>query len=94
MHAALKCRAHIVSLLLKYSAGVNFHANTTAAKFSDSGQTALSLASGCFIARRRAQLAPERNMPTDYAAYELAAPAAMVRDLLASGADPTIGVEG
>jgi hypothetical protein len=88
MEAALQCRAKIVELLLDHAADVNVRGDTTGTKFSDSGQTALLLAAGCFIARRRAQLAPERDMPAAYAGYELAAPVKMVRDLLAHGADP------
>jgi hypothetical protein len=90
MHAALECRANIVKLLLDHGADVNIRGDTAAGKFPANGQTALLLAAGCFIARRRAQLAPERSMPPDYGDYELAAPAKMVRDLLTHGADPTI----
>src|SRR5579859_8157517 len=51
MHAALECRPGIMKLLLQSGADVNH----TAAD----GATALYVASDCFIARRRAQLAPE-----------------------------------
>ena len=90
MHAALECRANILKLLLAHAAAVNLRSSASGAEFPKNGQTALLLASGCFIARRRAQLAPERHMPADYAGYELAAPAKMVQDLLAHGADPSI----
>lgn len=89
MYAALECRANIVKLLLDGGANANVRSDATGTKFFDTGQTPLLIASGCFIARRRAQLAPERHMPADYAAYELSAPAKMVNDLLAHGADPT-----
>jgi ankyrin repeat protein len=87
MHAALECRAQIAGLLLERGADVKLRANTgDPPAFVNSGLTALMLASQCFIARRRAQLAPERHMPPEYAAYELAAPAKMVRDLIAHSA--------
>ena len=87
MHAALECRAQIAALLLERRADAKLRANIgDPPGFVDSGLTALMLASQCFIARRRAQLAPERHMPPDYAAYELGAPARMARDLIAHGA--------
>lgn len=89
MHAALECRAEIVKLLLENGADAKLRGASGSSDFMQTGQTALLIASGCFIARRRAQLAPERHMPDDYAAYELAAPARMVRDLLARGGDVT-----
>lgn len=90
MHAALECRANIVTVLLDHGADVNARSDTAGTGFPNTGQTALLLASGCFIARRRAQLAPERHMSPEYAAYELGAPAKIVRDLLAHGADPLV----
>ena len=95
MHAAMECRPKIVELLLDHGAEVNLRAIAEGDKFSNSGQTALLLAAGCFIARRRAQLASERNLPADYVRYELAAPANIVSDLLAHHADIRItDVEG
>ena len=80
MHAALECRAQIAGLLLERGADAKLRANTgNPYGFVDSGLTALMLASQCFIARRRAQLAPARHMPPEYAAYELRASARMVR---------------
>jgi hypothetical protein len=90
MHAALECRANIVRLLLDHGADVKLSSDTGGTKFVDTGQTALLVASGCFVARRRAQLALEQHMPADYADYELAAPAKMVSDLLAHGANPAV----
>lgn len=88
MRAALECRAKIVKLLLDRGADRKLSGKKgQATSFMDSGQTALTAASGCFIARRRAALAPERGMPTGYIDYELAAPALMVHDLIARGAD-------
>jgi hypothetical protein len=87
MHAALECRAEIMDLLLERGADAKVRGRVAdSPAFVDSGQTALLLASGCFIARRRAALAPERDMPADYVGYELAAPARMVRALIAHGA--------
>jgi Ankyrin repeats (3 copies)/Ankyrin repeats (many copies)/Putative peptidoglycan binding domain len=87
MYAALECRDNIVKLLLNKGANVNARSHSTGKGFLDTGQTPLLIASGCFIARRRAQLAPKRHMPPDYAVYELSAPGKMVNDLLAHGAD-------
>ena len=87
MHAALECRAQIGGLLLESGADAQVRASAADPNsFVTSGLTALLLASQCFIARRRAQLAPERHMPPDYAAYELAAPAELVRNLISHGA--------
>ena len=55
--------------------------------FVESGLNPILLAAGCFISRRRAQLAPERNMPEGYIAYEMAAAGKMVRELIRRGAD-------
>jgi hypothetical protein len=88
MHAALECRAQIMSLLLERGADARLRSKSgRAGSFTGNGKTALLVASGCFIARRRAELAPERHMPANYAAYELAAPLKMVRDLIAHWAD-------
>ena len=81
-----ECRAQIVKSLLDRVADPNLGGKKGGAEFMESGQTALTVASGCFIARRRAQLAPERGMPADYVAYELAAPARMAHDLIDRGA--------
>ena len=90
MYAALECRAEIVNVLLENGAHPNLRAVSTGESFMEKGQTALLIASGCFIARRRAQLAPERHMPASYAEYELAAPEKMVRELLLRGARVSI----
>src|SRR6266498_1737238 len=88
MHAALECRAQIVSLLLDRGANTNAHASSTrTTSFTDHGQSALAIAAGCFIARRRAELAPGRGMPPSYIESERAAPPAMVRELIDRGAD-------
>lgn len=95
MHAALECRPKIVRVLLDHGAEVNLRGSVEGDKFSNSGQTALLLAAGCFIARRRGQLASERGLPAEYVRYELAAPATMVSDLLAHHADVSMtDVEG
>ena len=59
MYAALECRANIVKLLLDKRANVNARSHSTGKEFLDTCQTPLLIASGCFIARRRAQLAPQ-----------------------------------
>lgn len=87
MHAALECRPRIVTVLLDHGAEVNLRGRGEDDKFSNSGQTALLLAAGCFIARRRAELASKRKMPADYVHYEMSAPAKMVAVLLAHHAD-------
>ncbi|MBV9762228.1 MAG: peptidoglycan-binding protein [Acidobacteriaceae bacterium] len=89
MHAALECRAQILDLLLERGALVNVRSATTNQGFMTTGRTPLLVAAGCFISRRRAQLAPERGMPPGYIEYELAAAEKMVHDLLAHGADVT-----
>jgi ankyrin repeat protein len=62
---------------------------------SQKSRKPLLLASGCFISRRRAQFAPERDMPPGYIAYESAVAGKMVHDLLAHGADVTLtDIEG
>lgn len=87
MWAALECRAGIVDLLLNGGADVNVHARSANEdSFLDHGQTPIIVASDCFIARKRADLAPERHMPPDYAAYELAAAGKMADALIAHGA--------
>jgi ankyrin repeat protein len=90
MHAALECRAQILDLLLERGALVNVRSETTNQGFMTTGRTPLLLAAGCFISRRRAQLAPERGMPPGYIEYELAAAGKMVHDLLARGAEVTV----
>jgi ankyrin repeat protein len=90
MHAALECRAQILDVLLEHGALVNVRSETTNKGFMTTGRTPLLVAAGCFISRRRAQLAPERGMPPGYIEYELAAAGKMVHDLLAHGADVTI----
>jgi ankyrin repeat protein len=90
MHAGLECRAQILDLLLEHGAQVNVRSKTTNKGFMTTGETPLLLAAGCFISRRRAQLAPERKMPPGYVEYELAAAEKMVHDLLAHGADVTV----
>ena len=55
--------------------------------FMDHGQTALSIGASCFIARRRAMIAPDRGMPDSYVQKELAAPLEIVRDLIRHGAN-------
>lgn len=88
MWAAVECRAEIVKLLLEKGAEPSFRANRKGADFFlDGGQTAILIASGCFIAHRRADLAPERHMPAGYVGYELAAAGKMVHELIAHGAD-------
>lgn len=89
MWAALECRSEIVKLLLDRGADVSLRANRDRKDFFlSSGQTAILVASGCFIAHKRADLAPERHMPLGYAAYELGAAAKMVSYLIAHGANP------
>lgn len=90
MHAALECRAQIMDFLLQHGAEVNVRSETTNQGFMTTGRTPLLMAAGCFISRRRAQLAPERNMPHEYIEYELAASEKMVHDLLWRGADVTV----
>jgi hypothetical protein len=88
MHAALECRAGIVAFLLDQRANVSIRAKTTrTSMFVDNGQQALAVAAGCFIARRRAEIAPSRGMPASYIESELSAAQKMVRDLIAHGAD-------
>lgn len=85
MHAALECREQILVLLLQRGAQVKVRGATTNEGFMTTGRTPLLLAAGCFIARRRAQLAPERHMNLEYIGHELPAAEKMVRDLLAHG---------
>ena len=88
MYAALECRPEIVKLLLDHGADVTLHAtNERKTSFMDHGQTALTIAAGCFIARRRASLAPERGMPPSYARMEFEAPRKIVRTLIRRGAN-------
>jgi hypothetical protein len=88
MHAALECRAEIVDLLVEQGADVRLRASSArTTSFMDHGQSALTIAASCFIARRRAALAPERGMPQSYVQTELAAPQKIVRRLIRAGAD-------
>lgn len=88
MHATLECRAQIVKLLLDNGADARLRANTTrTTPFMDHGQSALTIAAGCFIARRRAELAPGRGMPPAYIESERTAPQTIVRALIGHGAD-------
>jgi hypothetical protein len=87
MHAALECRAQIVKLLLEHGADPKLRANSGRGNsFMDQGQTALTIAAGCFINRRRAELAPERGMPEAYIESERIAPQMIVHDLIDHGA--------
>lgn len=91
MWAALECRAGIVDLLLSSGADVNVRASSADAdSFLDHGQTPLIVASDCFISRKRADLAPERHMPPEYPAYELAAAGKMVASMIAHGANVNV----
>jgi hypothetical protein len=88
MHASLECRAGIVDLLVEQGADVRLQASSTRnTSFLDHGQCALIIASSCFIARRRAALAPERGMPRTYIETELSAPRKIVTKLIRAGAD-------
>jgi hypothetical protein len=88
MYTALECRPGIVKLLLDRGAEFSLHAaNQGKTSFMDHGQTALTIAAGCFIARTRAALAPERGMPPSYSRMELDAPREIVRLLIRRGAD-------
>jgi hypothetical protein len=91
MHAALECRADETKLLLDKGGDPKLRGNTVEdGGFTETGLTPMLLAAGCFISRRRAQLAPERHMPEGYVAYELAAAGKMVRELIGQGADVNI----
>jgi hypothetical protein len=88
MYAALECRAGIAAFLLERGADVKLRASDArATSFLDHGQTALTIAASCFIARRRASIAPERGMPRAYVESELAAPGKLVHALISAGAD-------
>jgi ankyrin repeat protein len=88
MHAALECRADEMKLLLDKGADPTLRGNAVEnGVFVESGLDPVLLAAGCFIARRRVQLAPERGMPAGYVAYELRAAGKMVRELINHGAD-------
>lgn len=88
MYAALECRPEIAKLLLDRGADVNVHAaKERQTFFMDHGQTAVTIAASCFIARRRATLALERGMPSSYARTELEAPRQIVRALIGKGAN-------
>jgi ankyrin repeat protein len=88
MHAALECRADEMKLLLDKGGDPKLRGYAVAdGGFTRSGLDPMLLVAGCFISRRRAQLAPERHMPEGYIAYELAAAGKMVRDLISQGAD-------
>lgn len=88
MHACLECRAGLVKLLLERGADVTLQADgSRKTPFMDHGQTALSIGASCFIARRRAAVAPERGMPESYVQKELAAPLEIVQLLIRHGAN-------
>jgi hypothetical protein len=88
MHASLECRAEIVDLLVEHGADVTLRASSARVRsFTDHGQSALSIAASCFIARRRAALAPERGIPVSYVQTELTAPRKIVSTLIRAGAD-------
>jgi Putative peptidoglycan binding domain/Ankyrin repeats (3 copies)/Ankyrin repeat len=88
MHAVLECRAQIVKLLLERGADAKLRAKSArSTSFTDHGQSALTIAAGCFINRRRAELAPELGMSRAYIESERAAPQMMVHDLIDHGAD-------
>lgn len=88
MHAALECRAEEMKPLLDKGGNPTLRGNAVEnADFIESGLDPVLLAAGCFISRRRAQLAPERHMDEGYVAYELAAAGKMVRELIRHGAD-------
>jgi len=88
MHACLECRADIVDLLVERGGDVRLRASgARTTTFVDHGQGALIIAASCFIARRRAALAPERGMPPRYVQMELAAPEKIVGKLIRAGAD-------
>src|SRR4051794_22986219 len=64
MHAALECRADEIRLLLDKGGDPRLRGNVLDdGRFTSSGLDPMLLAAGCFISRRRAQLAPERRMP-------------------------------
>ena len=91
MHAALECRADEIRLLLDKGADPKLRGKTVEeGGFTETGLAPILLAAGCFISRRRAQLAPERHMPEGYVAYELAAAGKMVRELISRGVDVNI----
>ncbi len=91
MHAALECRAQILTLLLEKGADAKLRAKSSrSTSYIDHGQSALTVAAGCFIARRRAELAPSRGMPQGYIESEQSAPLIMVRELIAHGADANV----
>lgn len=87
--SALECRPRIMVLLLEKGADPKIQSsNAKATSYMDHGHRALTLAAGCFIARRRASLAPSRGMPPAYVASELSAARDMIRSLLRKGVDP------
>lgn len=91
MHAALECRAEIVQMLIEHGADVMLHASSArTTSFMDHGQTALTIAASCFIARRRAELAPERGMLQSYIQTEPAAPQTIVAKLIRARADVNV----
>ena len=88
MHASLECRAEIVDLLVEHGADVKLRASSSrTTPFADHGQSALTVAASCFIARRRAALMPERGTPQTYIQMELTAPEKIVGRLIRAGAD-------
>ena len=88
MHAALECRAQIVKLLLERGADAGLRAKSArSTSFTDHGQSALTIAAGCFINRRRMELAPQRGMSRAYIESEHAAPQTIVHGLIDHGAE-------
>jgi hypothetical protein len=88
MHSALECRAEEMRMLLDNGGDPTLRGNAVDnSHFVESGLDPMLLAAGCFISRRRAQLAPARHMDERYVAYELAAAGKMVRQLISHGAN-------
>jgi FOG: Ankyrin repeat len=77
-----------VDLLIGRGADVTLRASSArTTSFVDHGQNALTIAASCFIARRRAELAPSRGMPESYILTEIGAPQKIVRKLISAGGD-------
>ena len=86
MHAALECRAQITKLLLERAAAKLRAKGERSKSYIDHGQSALTIAAGCFINRQRAALGPERGMSPAYIQSERDAPLLIVRNLIEHGA--------
>jgi hypothetical protein len=78
MMASLEGLPDVVRTLLSRGANPNLR--------SEKGETALIIASGCFIVRTRADLVQERGFATDMRERQLSAPRMMVEMLLRRGA--------